>query len=90
MPVENPSYKLSQDDNDFVAKHVVELSQLPPNEFERFQRLANELMMTALRIEPFLHPDRGNSSDSFKNLFGRPIKVLQQMIVRAREKRNNG
>ncbi len=81
------NHELPSEERDFVDRHVVELSHKSPEEYAKFQRLVRDLRLNMLRLEPFLHPDSGNSSDSFQYLFGRPNRILSSLLIRIKEMR---
>lgn len=84
---EMANHELPSDEREFVDRHLVELSSRSPEDYDKFQKLVRDLRLDMLRLEPFLHPDSGNSSDSFQYLFGRPNRILASLLSRVREMR---
>ena len=83
------SVELSSKDKSFIENHVIEISNLPEEKFNELTELVLEIMDTSKKLAPFIHPDNGNSSDSFSYLFDRPVGMLIQLVGQARKIRES-
>jgi len=88
MAIEAPK-DLSGKDKDFIENHVFEISCLPEEKFKELTDLALSIMDSSRKLAEFIHPDNGNSSDSFDYLFDRPSSILIQLVRQAREMRES-
>jgi hypothetical protein len=89
MTTETPA-ELSDKDMRFIENHVIEISRLPEEKFNELTKMVIEIMGKSRKLAEFIHPDNGNSSDSFDYLFERPSSILIQLVRQAREIRESG
>ncbi len=79
------SKELSDRDRYFIENYAREISNFSDDKFKQFVSSVIEARMSLSKLAKFLHPDNGNSSDSFDYLFSNPLNTLTQLARRAQE-----